>query len=267
MARHPAAIWKPTASGNGLKFSSLANPKIVLHTTETAGLPSYAKGAPHFTLDLDDGTIWQHIDTEFAAYTLRSNGPPNSPNMDAGAVYQIEVIAYAGHSPGLELEDYQRIAGLLAWLSVEHNVPARITPEPFNDSSGYGTDAPQRLSWSEFVAFSGLCGHQHAPSPNTHWDPGEIDKAALEAAWRDALGGDDEDPAGVYPLRYGDASGDIQYVRQLLKLRGHDVDPKALEYNDELAGAVLEEFPNGQPEGKRFTGRQAALLLWRLFRD
>jgi hypothetical protein len=44
----------------------------------------------------------------------------------------------------------------------------------------FGLHAPQRFSGDEWLAFSGICGHQHVPE-NIHWDPGLLPIGRLSA--------------------------------------------------------------------------------------
>src|SRR5690606_24555536 len=65
--------------------------KIVVHSTETVGLPGYRNGAdcPHITVDLESGLARQHIPLTHGARALEVRGTLEA---NTGGVVQIEVI-------------------------------------------------------------------------------------------------------------------------------------------------------------------------------
>lgn len=161
--------------------------KIVLHTTEGSSWPGYGGGgsAPHFTVHRD-GTIRQHIDTSRSAKALvnRSGGVQTNN----GGVIQIEFIGSCDRAwarkHGLFFtedatdKDLAGLARVLAWISKTHGVPLTATGLRWPTSNAAYATAPQRMSYSAWNAYRGVCGHTHVPE-NDHWDPGAFPIARL----------------------------------------------------------------------------------------
>lgn len=190
MAWMPGASRVQTFSGNGHRE---AVDILVVHTTEGSSWPGYNGGgyAPHVTLK-HTGSIRQHIDTARSAKALvnRSGGVQTN---NAGAL-QAECIgscdrAYAQRHglfywPEATDDDLEPLARFMAWAHTEHGIPLTTRGLKFSGSNAYGVNAPQRMSFAEWRAFSGVCGHQHVPE-NDHWDPGAMPVArAVELARR-----------------------------------------------------------------------------------
>ena len=193
--RAPTVTWDPVSGKGGLTFTSKANPKLVIHTTETppTWTPSYPY-PPHLTVNLLDASrIWQHVTLDKGAYAMKS-ASPESPNYEAGATYQIEHTGYAADTPGQPDIWYENLAREVVWFHKNKGVPLRYAD--FTGSDGYG-EWPGRMSQAEFKAFSGVCGHQHAPSPNAHWDPGNLDVAKLKRFVDELMGEGDDDLAHI----------------------------------------------------------------------
>ena len=176
--RAPDVIWDPTDGKGGLTFTTKANPTLVIHTTETQGLPSYPY-PPHLTINLEEPErIWQHVTLDKGAYALKS--ADLSPNYECGAVYQVEHISYAKDTPNWSDLHYNSLARECVWFNKNKGVPLVFAPV-WEDGSAYGSWSG-RMSAGEFAEFSGICGHQHVHSPNAHWDPGRLDIPRLKAA-------------------------------------------------------------------------------------
>lgn len=179
---YPNAIWDPIAKSGGGWFTGLRpfaraeGRKITLHTTETAVKPNWQgqqSGIPHFTINTQQNTVWQHLPLDTAAYTLRgqSGGPGNSPNSGAGINIQIEMIGYTKDVAGWSDERYLAVRLLCEWIAKECGVPM-VCPLPFV--------SPQRQTWEAFVAARGIVGHVHVPY-NDHTDPTGWDTARFLA--------------------------------------------------------------------------------------
>lgn len=157
--------------------------KIVLHTTETSGMPGYNNGgsAPHVTYDPEDRTFYQHTEFGTAARSLRNL--PGNVQTNRDSALQLEIICYSNKAGAdqkpyrlwvgdLSDEHYEDIAGFCAQLVEQYGVKAecrqpRGTPK-------YGYDSPARMSFDEWDSFGGICGHFEVPE-QTHWDPGALD--------------------------------------------------------------------------------------------
>jgi hypothetical protein len=139
-----------------------AGKKIVWHTTEGAGLPSYSGSAPHFTFDPRTGKLWQHIPISQAAKSLVH--PSQVETNRAGAI-QVELIGRASQTPSWSDADYARIAELARWIEKYAGVPRKATVK--------FSATPKRMAASTWLKYAGHCGHQHVPG-NQHWDPGAL---------------------------------------------------------------------------------------------
>lgn len=165
---------------------------LVLHTTEGTTLPGYSGGAvaPNLTAVPDfknKKLVWyQHyyIDSSSRALVNASGGVQTNTNN----VVQVELVGTCDPSTHAKWEKsgtahiywpeapewaIEGVAKFVAWLNVNHDVPF-TTPDtwlPYPKSYG-STDS--RLTYSEWNAFKGICGHQHVPE-NFHGDPGNID--------------------------------------------------------------------------------------------
>lgn len=169
--------------------------RLVLHTTETKGLPNYAS-PPHFTIgvghpgsipSLEDGQvkIWQHVSLDRTAYALAHPKKTEETNHMGSHCIQIEMITYVGDIPKAHIvgnkgklpASLMKAAAELVReiIGVVPEIPLKA-PEPNKWSSrgSAGTKAKQRMTPAEWRAFSGICGHEHVPA-NKHWDPGALD--------------------------------------------------------------------------------------------
>ena len=178
--RSREVVWDPIEGKGGLAFQTTTNQKLVLHTTETPWGWGQSGGwteadypyPPHVTVDYGpDGTqrgTWQHVDLRYGAYTLKSGSDCGSANYQLGATWQIEHVGYARDTHDYPDAWYQGVAGEVAYFHLYQGVP-------LNYPSDWSSAA--RMTCTEFKNFSGVCGHVHAPPPNTHWDaPFDVDR-------------------------------------------------------------------------------------------
>ena len=154
--------------------------KILLHTTETTSWPTYNKSgkngdsAPTLTYKVATREWRQHnyLDT-----SARALGDPTSTPVreNRDNVIQIEIIWYAKNAATLPDSAYVDLAAFIAYVREEWGGP------PLNIANFVGSaDAPNaHMTSAEYDAFNGILGHQHAPSPSTHWDPGAINEKKL----------------------------------------------------------------------------------------
>lgn len=154
--------------------------KILLHTTETVGWPSYNKSgtpgdsAPTLTYDVKSRKWRQHnyLDT-----SARALGDPTSTPVreNRDNVIQIEIIWYASKIGELPDTAYQDLAAFVAYVRKEWGGP-NLTTAKF---VGQSTAGSVHMTSTGYNEFNGILGHQHAPSPSTHWDPGAFNAAKL----------------------------------------------------------------------------------------
>lgn len=183
-ARYPKAIWKGDGQSGG---TYEGRPwRVVLHTTETPGLPGYSNGAsaPHLTY-LPKTRQWiQHTELTTAARALRNEAGGVQTNR-ARAI-QVEIVCYsakaiAHQAPATRLwvgdlpaTAYADIREFIRWTRV---VPL-VWPGKQALSSSQANAPGFRMTMTEWNAFNGVCAHQHVPE-NTHWDTGAFDWGRL----------------------------------------------------------------------------------------
>ena len=160
--------------------------KLVLHTTETAGLPGYRRGyaAPQVTYYPARDTFYQHAPLDTAGMALLH--PRGTVETNHAAAVQLEIVSYSAEwmvdryggsrikvsaLPELALA---RIGAFARWISerdadfeIRWDAPVRT------DSRCAGADSACRLSDAEWLAATGLVGHRRVPH-NDHWDPGAL---------------------------------------------------------------------------------------------
>lgn len=160
---HPDARRVGVVNGIGALQGSR---KIVWHTTEGYGLPSYSGSNPHFTLDPKTGTLYQHQDVRQGARALQNLSGGVETNRQ-GAI-QVELIGFAAQSQNWPESDYAHIADLARWIEFHCNVKREWTaPVP----PGNGQTA--HMTNERWNAYGGHCGHCNVPE-NSHWDPGKV---------------------------------------------------------------------------------------------
>ncbi|EJN22768.1 putative esterase of the alpha-beta hydrolase superfamily [Pseudomonas sp. GM78] len=197
MAKCPFAEQRPITGTSGSYTGGVF--KIVHHTTEGGS----AEGAftafksnrsdPHFTVDASK--IYQHIDTDTAARSLRNAEGGVQTNRDRAL--QIEVVGFAGKPKNKAT--LKNLARLCRWLEQIHDVPL-VWPAGLPKPAKNGKDPGGHLRSTENWAKGGHFGHCHVPE-NTHWDPAytKTEVEYLMAAKFDAAGKltNAQDPAVV----------------------------------------------------------------------
>lgn len=163
---------------------------MVLHTTETAGMPGYANGysAPHLTYDTRTRTFVQHTSLLLSARALRNAAGGVQTNRDSAI--QLEIICYSDENIA-ERDPYNRrpvsqltaahkqdIHEFLLWCSENFGV-GMYWPEKQAYSYAQANAPGFRMSQAEWDNWGGVCAHQHVPEGNTHWDTGALDWDAV----------------------------------------------------------------------------------------
>jgi hypothetical protein len=180
----------------------------VVHTTEGRTLPSYNGGAIAPTVtgvpDIKAKRIrwYQHYDVDESARALANKLGGVSTN--TANAFQIELVGtcddskaktWGGTRAGVDYLHWPtapdwalaEVAWLVRWLYDYHNVPMTCVKDwlaygkdsrrPGITPASYGA-SPARMSFAEWQAFKGWCGHQHVPE-NDHGDPGSMDFARV----------------------------------------------------------------------------------------
>lgn len=224
---------------------------IVLHTTETTSWPGYEGGAtaPHLTIlpVLADERLQvrQHFPFEMSSRALRNDSGGVETNT-ANAL-QIELIGtcskpYADRADALhwptapewairELAVIMReLDAKLPGVVLRDAAPRGWLPYP----KSYGTANGQRMSFSEWRAATGICGHQHVPE-NTHGDPGAfpIKQLLLLAAAKPA----------VVPSKPAPAKTRVRLARRLLRKAEKTSREKGNVQRAEQIASALEQLP------------------------
>jgi hypothetical protein len=158
---HPDAIRTQVHSGIGQMSGP---PKLVWHTTEGYGLPSYSGSHPHFTIDPATGKLYQHVPITSGAYALQNLSGGVETNRD-GAI-QVEIIGFASRMASLPESHYDHLADLARWIERHCRVPRKCGVRFIASASG-----ATRMSGGAWDGYAGHLGHQHVPE-NDHWDPG-----------------------------------------------------------------------------------------------
>lgn len=146
--------------------------KIMLHTTETSSWPGYAGGseAPTLTYDPVSRQWRQHNYLNTSARAL--SDPASTPvRENRDNVIQIEIVWFAAKIDQLPATAYLDLADFVAYVRKEWGGPSLVSATFVGSSL-----APKaHMSSLQYDAFNGILGHQHAPVPSTHWDPGAFD--------------------------------------------------------------------------------------------
>jgi hypothetical protein len=213
---YPHAVRDPCDPALWGRYTDAGEPKFLLHTTE-GNLGAYTPDPrlgqparryyghthwPTYTLAYAAPLVWrvhQHMPADRAARALanRAGGvETNRANVTqveiAGRAAEIAVFAATGGMDAL--------AELLAWEHEVRRVPL-VSSVRWVGAEGYGETAPQRLGPAAWVAYAGVCGHQHAPGVegNSHWDPGKFPVGDLLQRAREHLAPPEEDEMPLTP--------------------------------------------------------------------
>lgn len=174
-------VWYPAADVRRYRLDggSMVGgaPRIVLHTTETQGVPRYgdpagSNSAPHFTVGTD-GAVFQHQPINRASRSLRNTKGGVETNRQGLYCVQIEIVGYARDGSNLPGPQLAALRALVAWIIDETGIDP-VWRDIDRGSHCYGVNSPCRMGLRQWVTFEGVCGHQEV-AENDHWDPGDFD--------------------------------------------------------------------------------------------
>lgn len=157
---------------------------LVLHTTETRGMPGFNHGdtAPHYVYSPTTRvwTMWSEYEDGYVG-TMKGHSTGGHSNCKA---FQVEILGYSdgNHSPWVgdfTDQNYQDLADFVKWARERYGIGDMVTPTP-DGGWRYGTGSEHRLSDEEWAEFTGLTAHGAVPR-NTHWDTGVLDLARIDA--------------------------------------------------------------------------------------
>jgi hypothetical protein len=163
--------WCPFATNKKVGYNGGAYTggpfRIVLHTTEGSSAKSAidefkTEYAPHFVVN--EGAIYQLLDTSIAGAAMRHKGSPETNRLSA---IQIEMVGFAGKPKNLAM--LANVARLCRWIEAEHHVP-QVWPNGLCVPAVNGKDGNKHNRSVEGWLKGGYFGHEHVPE-NVHWDP------------------------------------------------------------------------------------------------
>ncbi len=144
----------------------------ILHTTEGgwAGSLGVFKRhfAPHFMLGFDADTNKVRIAQLVQVGTIGAalKGHNNK------AIVQIEMIGFSKEEPWLpDDETVEALASLMATCASEYGIPLE---HAWQDGDFGKAGANPHRSSGNYGSVPGWYGHGDCPSPDTHWDPGNL---------------------------------------------------------------------------------------------
>lgn len=166
---------------DGGSFDQADNPKVLVHTTQGSTLAgaeaAFRDFPPHLGYDPARRLRRQYVSLDRHSYSIR--------NAEAEDDYciQVEVVGFAESTHKWSDELYRNFAeDVIVPLEAVIGVPRRHLRFYRSGEGGIvlaSKYSPIRLTNAAWRAYSGWLGHQHAPNPDEHWDPGGflMDKA------------------------------------------------------------------------------------------
>lgn len=169
-----SVLWHPNAkrviiptAPQDLTFTG-GGKKLVWHTTEGSTVEGAEsayranRDCPHFTIALVNGkrVLHQHLPLNRAASALEH--PQLTPETNRANCWQVEIAGDAAQSGDWPKQKYHYLHLLAKWIHKHAGVPM---------TEGVAWQHPERMGGTEFVNYSGHCGHVHAAN-NHHTDPG-----------------------------------------------------------------------------------------------
>lgn len=155
-------------------------PTLVLHTSESDAGSAQATARYLRSKGFESHTVFDPSNNEHIrllpwstpAKSLR-NLPGGVETNNRGDVFQVEVVGRAADVPGYSSAWFANLALYVQRICGETGVPI-VFPRPFVAyPASFGLHAAQRMSNDEWLAFAGVCGHQHVPESD-HGDPGDM---------------------------------------------------------------------------------------------
>jgi hypothetical protein len=133
---------------------------------------------PHLWAAPEHDWVGQTVPLTLSAYALRHEA--GDPETNHAHAIQLELLAYARNKPYTTYADWigERIIRPLLDAGVPLNLDHLALTD---DADAYGEDGTVRMTWAQWAAFDGLCGHQNVPG-NSHWDPGIANWAKIAQA-------------------------------------------------------------------------------------
>ena len=190
---HPHGIIVPSYGAGGTP-SNRRRPddaaKLGIHTTETkpgTGRNVAATLKTAYTGYVEFGTreYLQSLPLNWTAHSLRG-GPGEDETNHSGVMHpQIAIVGYATDMQDLTSGDLDWFADVVVAPILELCGIPNLWVELFGEHDGIGPpwlaspESKRRFTYNRFYEFAGVYGHQNAPAPNDHWDPGKLNTGRL----------------------------------------------------------------------------------------
>lgn len=267
-----------TFRGDGTTYGTLPDKgfgvkdiRLVLHTTETEGMPGYNGGAfaPHWTCDIANFRWYQHAETDRRTGTMLGYSATGI-NSNEIAV-QVEIICYSSKSIAAQSskrlwvgdftdKHYRFLADFVAMIRKEMGMALTEAYGPAKDFASflYGKHDQNEMSHSQWYSSGGiLTGHGAGPHQK-HWDTGVLD---LHRILKMSLGGNlTTTPMADWRRLFNQAEAQtfnsvvesVQYFLTYSSLDGTGPD------------AQLKRYYFGKVDGFRNAKTYAALKAWKV---
>lgn len=169
--------------------------RIVLHTTEIRSDPREWVGSfrypSHEVWDYERDLVVRLLDLDEAGKALYN--APGGVETNRIPCIQVEINGYSAEVPQWS-EDKVRwigrqVARLVAELQragVSINLDPAYQPGAWQIAMSAASDAPQRMSMTQWNSFNGIACHALVPE-NDHWDTGALDLRAVARYAQEAL--------------------------------------------------------------------------------
>lgn len=180
-----ADLWLPgwprvNLGLSGGPYDDTRKPKALWHTTEGSSVAgarrAFAAYPPHLCYDPRNREREQYIALNRHSYSLRGS------ESDDEYCIQVELVGFAGQSHTWPDEWLRNIGqDVIRPLRELAGVPDVIVWHGFRGADEgivlASPRSPIRLTYTQLREFAGHLGHQHAPDPDEHWDPGRLNVA------------------------------------------------------------------------------------------
>lgn len=186
---HPNGIIVPSYGAGGTP-SNRRRPqdgaKLGIHSTQTEpgtgrAVARKLKSAYTGYVEVKRREYLESLPLNWTAHSLKG-GPGIEETNHSGRMHpQLAFVGFAETMEDLTDADLDWLAEVVfAPILAACNIPNNWL-EFHGPNDGIGppwiasAESELRMSYQEFYRFSGVYGHQNAPNPNDHWDPGKLD--------------------------------------------------------------------------------------------
>lgn len=176
------SLWLPQwqrvnlGGPDGDPYTDGLNIKLLWHRWEGTNWQSaesaFSPYPPHCAAKIFD-SVHQYVPLDEHSYALLSS------QSEREFVIQIELAGFSADSSQMTDAEKEWVAHFVLEpiLFFFPNLPD-VHPPFYDQTDGFtlaSPNAPQRFTSEAWNAYSGHVGHQHAPAPDDHWDPGKLD--------------------------------------------------------------------------------------------